>query len=161
MMGAGKSYWKNWLSKKYALRGYDLDFLIEAMEEQTISEIFETEGEDYFREKEAAMLRLLKQSKNFVAATGGGTPCFHNNMNWMNQQGITIWIDEPVSVLVQRLQAEKSHRPLISNLSDDALASYLQQKLNERKPFYIQATHHLGGKNLSESGFKMILQSYA
>jgi shikimate kinase len=131
------------------------------MEEQTIREIFETEGEDYFRKKEAAMLRLLKQSKTFVAATGGGTPCFHDNMDWMNHQGITIWIDEPVSVLVQRLQAEKSHRPLISNLSDDELASYLQQKLSERKPFYIQATHHLEGKNLSESGFKMILQAYA
>jgi shikimate kinase len=161
MMGAGKSYWKNWLSKKYSLRGYDLDFLIEAMEEQTISEIFETEGEDYFREKEAAMLRLLKQSKTFVAATGGGTPCFHNNMDWMNQQGITIWIDEPVSVLMERLQAEKSHRPLISDLSDVELEAFLQQKLTERKPFYIQATHHLQGKNLSESGFKMILQSYA
>jgi len=161
MMGAGKSYWKNWLSKKYALRGYDLDFLIEAMEEQTISEIFETEGEASFRKKEAAMLRLLKQSKTFVAATGGGTPCFHDNMNWMNHQGITIWIDEPISVLVQRLQAEKSHRPLISNLSDDELASYLQQKLSERKPFYIQATHHLEGKNITESGFKMILQAYA
>jgi shikimate kinase len=161
MMGAGKSYWKNWLSKKYALRGYDLDFLIEAMEEQTISEIFETEGEDSFRKKEAAMLRLLKQSKNFVAATGGGTPCFHDNMDWMNHQGITIWIDEPVSVLVERLQAEKSHRPLISNLSDDELTSYLQQKLSERKPFYIQATHHLVGKNISESGFKTILQAYA
>jgi len=161
MMGAGKSYWKNWFSKKYALRGYDLDFLIEAMEEQTISEIFETEGEDSFRKKEAAMLRLLKQSKNFVAATGGGTPCFHKNMDWMNHQGITIWIDEPVSVLVERLKAEKSHRPLINNLSDDELASYLQQKLNERKSFYIQATHHLEGKNISESGFKMIIQAYA
>jgi shikimate kinase len=161
MMGAGKSYWKNWLSKKYALRGYDLDFLIEAMEEQTINEIFEIEGEDSFRKKEAAMLRLLKQSKTFVAATGGGTPCFYDNMDWMNHQGITIWIDEPVSVLVQRLQAEKSHRPLISNLSDDELASFLQQKLSERKPFYIQATHHLEGKNISESGFKMILQAYA
>ena len=79
----------------------------------------------------------------------------------MNQQGITIWIDEPVSVLMERLQAEKSHRPLISDLSDDELEAFLQQKLNERKPFYIQATHHLQGKNLSESGFKMILQSYA
>lgn len=161
MMGAGKSYWKNWLSKKYALRGYDLDFLIEAMEEQTISEIFETEGEEYFREKEAAMLRLLKQSKNFVAATGGGTPCFHNNMSWMNQQGITIWIDEPVSVLMQRLQAEKAHRPLISNLSDEQLESFLQQKLAERAPIYAQATHHLQGADLSETGFKKLLQSYA
>lgn len=161
MMGAGKSYWKNWLSKKYALRGYDLDFLIEAMEEQTISEIFETEGEGYFREKEAAMLRLLKQSKNFVAATGGGTPCFNKNMEWMNQQGITIWIDEPVSVLMERLQAEKSHRPLISNLSDSELQTFLEQKLVERIPFYYQATHHLKGTNLSETGFKNILQSYA
>lgn len=157
MMGSGKTYWKNRISKKYALRGYDLDFLIEALEEQTISEIFESEGEQVFREKEAAMLRWLQQSKNFVVATGGGTPCFHNNMQWMNQQGITIWIDEPVDVLTARLKLEKEHRPLISSLSDSELFSFLENKLMERKPFYMQAAYRLAGSNISDAGFKKII----
>jgi len=161
MMGSGKTYWKSRISKKYGLRGYDLDFLIEAHEEQTISEIFETEGELVFRQKEAAMLRWLQQSKNFVVATGGGTPCFLNNMQWMNQQGITIWIDEPVSVLAERLQLEKEHRPLISSLSDEALASYLENKLQERSPFYNLATYRITGTQISDAGFKKILSSYA
>jgi len=161
MMGSGKTYWKSRISKKYALRGYDLDFLIEAHEEQTISEIFETEGELVFRQKEAAMLRWLEQSKNFVVATGGGTPCFLSNMHWMNQQGITIWIDEPVNVLADRLKLEKEHRPLISNLSDEALVSFLENKLKERRPFYNLSTHRLTGTQISDAGFKKILSSYA
>ncbi|MEI8111588.1 MAG: shikimate kinase [Chitinophagia bacterium] len=160
MMGSGKTYWKNRICKKYRLRGYDLDFLIEANEEQTISEIFETEGELIFRQKEAAMLRWLEQSKNFVTATGGGTPCFHNNMNWMNQQGITIWIDEPINVLVERLKLEKDHRPLISSLSDEELKGYLENKLNERMSFYNQAAHRLTGSDISDAGFRKILSQY-
>lgn len=160
MMGSGKTYWKNRISKKYGLRGYDLDFLIEAHEEQTISEIFEAEGEQVFRQKEAAMLRWLQQSKNFVVATGGGTPCFLNNMQWMNEQGITIWIDESIEVLAERLKMEKEHRPLISALSDEALTGYLENKMMERKRFYIQAKHILSGSNISDAGFKKILSSY-
>ena len=161
MMGSGKSYWKTRISKKYGLRGYDLDFLIEAHEEQTIIEIFETEGEAVFRQKEAAMLRWLQQSKNFVVATGGGTPCFLNNMEWMNQQGITIWIEEPIKVLAERLRLEKEHRPLISGLSDEALVDYLENKLKERAPFYRLAAHRLTGSQITDAGFKQILSSYA
>ena len=79
----------------------------------------------------------------------------------MNQQGITIWIDEPVSVLAERLQLEKEHRPLISSLSDEALASYLENKLQERSPFYNLATYRITGTQISDAGFKKILSSYA
>ena len=133
MMGAGKSYWKQKLAKKLKVGGYDLDFIIESHEEKTISEIFSEDGEEYFRKTEANMLRWFKEKKAFVLATGGGTPCFHHNMEWMNEQGLTIWLDEPVEVIAKRLLPEKEHRPLIKQLSDYQLEDYLAQKLKERR----------------------------
>lgn len=160
MMGSGKSYWTKALSKKLKTGGYDLDFLIEAQEEKTIAEIFAEDGESHFRKTEAKILRWFKEKKTFVLATGGGTPCFEGNMNWMNSQGITIWIDEPVELLVERLKPEKAHRPLIEKLSDEDLQQYLVDKLVERLPFYLQAKHRLQGNDINESGFTKILKQY-
>jgi shikimate kinase len=161
MMGSGKSHWCKLLAKKLKTGGYDLDFLIESHEEKTIAEIFAEDGEEAFRKTEAKMLRLFKEKKTFVLATGGGTPCFENNMDWMNQQGITVWIDEPIDVLVQRLIPEKSHRPLISNLSDSELADFLVKKRNERLVYYSKATYHLEGSDISDAGFARILKAHA
>ena len=111
MMGSGKSHWKKKLATKMKVGGYDLDFLVESHEEKTITELFAEDGEDYFRQSEAKVLRWFAEKKAFVLATGGGTPCFHNNMQWMNEQGVTVWIDEPIDVLAARLFPEKDHRP--------------------------------------------------
>jgi len=161
MMGTGKTYWCKKLAKKLKVGGYDLDFLIESHEERTIAEIFAEEGEAYFRRTETKILHWFKEKKSFVLATGGGTPCFHENMQWMNEQGITIWIDEPVDVLVARLQPEKEHRPLIKNLSDAELKQFLTDKLVQRFPFYHQATYHLQGNAISDAGFAKILKQHA
>jgi shikimate kinase len=161
MMGSGKSYWSRLLAKKLKTGGYDLDFLIESHEERTISEIFEEEGEDYFRKTESKILRWFGEKKSFVLATGGGTPCFTDNMEWMNKQGITIWIDEPVEILVERLIPEKSHRPLIRDLSDKELTDFLMNKRKEREVFYALAKHHLSDGSITEANFKKIIQQYA
>lgn len=161
LMGSGKSYWKNFLSKKYRIRGYDLDFLIESFEEQTIAEIFEEKGETAFREIEAATLRWFGQNNSYILATGGGTPCFHDNIDWMNSQGITIWIDEPIETLTERLKQEKAHRPLISHLSDEAVYNFLNQLRWERISFYEKATYRLEGKQISEAEFKKIIDPHA
>jgi len=161
MMGTGKTYWCKKLAKKLKVGGYDLDFLIESHEERTIAEIFAEEGEAYFRRAESRILHWFKEKKSFVLATGGGTPCFHENMQWMNEQGITIWIDEPVEVLVARLQPEKEHRPLIKDLSDAELKQFLTDKLVQRYPFYHQATYHLQGNAISDAGFAKILKQHA
>lgn len=161
MMGTGKTYWCKKLAKKLKVGGYDLDFLIESHEERTIAEIFAEEGEAYFRRTETKILHWFKEKKSFVLATGGGTPCFHENMQWMNEQGITIWIDEPVEVLVARLQPEKEHRPLIKDLSDTELKQFLTEKLVQRYPFYHQATYHLQGDAISDAGFAKILKQHA
>ncbi len=161
MMGTGKTYWAKKLSKKLKTGGYDLDFLIESHEEKTISEIFAEDGEEYFRKSEAKVLRWFAEKKTFVLATGGGTPCFHDNMQWMNKHGISIWIDEPVATLIERLQPEKEHRPLIRDLSNEELEQFLANKLNERKAFYSQATYHLQGEGISYAAFAKIIKQHA
>ena len=158
MMGTGKSYWTKKLSKKLKTGGYDLDFLIESHEERTIAEIFAEEGEDYFRKTEAKILRWFGEKKIFVLALGGGTPCFHENMDWMNKHGITIWVDEPIDTLVERLKPEKDHRPLIKDLSDEQLGIFLTNKLTERAAFYGQAKYHLQGDAISDAGFAKIIK---
>ena len=161
MMGTGKSYWAKKIAKKLKIGGYDLDSLIEAKEEKSITEIFAENGEAYFRNVEAEVLRWFGQKKSFALATGGGTPCFNNNIQWMNSNGITIWIDEPVDVLVQRLEKEKAQRPLIHNLDITALQDYLAHKLFERETFYKQATYHLSGSEIDERNLIKIINLHA
>lgn len=161
MMGSGKTYWAEKLKKKLKIPAYDLDALIEMMEEKTIAELFEEDGEEYFRKAEAKMLRLFAEKKQFILSCGGGTACYNDNMKWMNKNGITVWLDEPAEVLTERLLKEKSLRPLIKNLDDSALKAFLTTKLQERKPFYNQAIYRLNEKNLTESAFDKILKEYA
>lgn len=161
MMGSGKTYWAEKLKKKLRVSAYDLDALIEMMEERTISEIFEEDGEEFFRKAESKMLRLFAEKKQFILSCGGGTPCYGDNMKWMNKQGITVWIDEPATVLAERLLKEKDHRPLIKNLDNEALEKFLVNKLEERSPFYSQATYRLSGDELTESTFIKLLKEHA
>ena len=161
MMGSGKSFWGNVLAANYPLAFYDLDDVIENEERKTISEIFKHHSEKYFRELERDCLRKFGNKENFILATGGGTPCFHNNMEWMNNNGITIFIDEPIEILVKRLMPEKAQRPLIKDLSDDELHHFLSKKYSERLPFYSQAQYHLHGNKISEKSFLEILETHA
>lgn len=160
MMGAGKSYWAEKLKKKLNVSAYDLDSLIEMMEEKSVAEIFEEDGEEYFRKAEGKMLRLFAEKKHFILSCGGGTACYNDNMKWMNKQGITIWLDEPIETLSERLLKEKAHRPLIKELDDHALQGFLQKKLEERAPFYNQASYRLSGE-LTESSFLKIVKEHA
>jgi shikimate kinase len=161
MMGSGKSYWAEKLKKKFKIPAYDLDGLVEMMEEKTISEMFAEDGEEFFRKAEAKMLRMFKEKKQFILSCGGGTPCFADNMNWMNKNGITIWLDEPVEVLAERLSAEKGNRPLIKDLEDDELKIFLSAKIAEREFFYNMALHRLSGNNLNETAFAQIIKQHA
>ena len=161
MMGSGKTYLAERLKKKLKLSAYDLDSLVEMMEEKTISEMFEQDSEDYFRKAEAKMLRLFSEKKQYILACGGGTACYNDNMKWMNKQGMTIWVDEPVETLSAMLLKEKAHRPLIKDLDEQELENFLQQKLEERTPFYSQATYRLSGDKLTDKAFTEILKENA
>src|SRR6185436_1397005 len=103
-MGAGKTYWGRELSRKLNLPFFDLDEQVVAHEGKAINEIFSEHGEEYFRLAEKDTLHIITESHDsFVMATGGGTPCFFNNVEYMNQSGITVWINTPVDTLFQRL----------------------------------------------------------
>lgn len=161
LMGSGKTFWKNELAAKLKLTAYDLDQLIVAVEEASIPEIFEREGEIYFRKTEANILKWFGEKKSFVLATGGGTPCFHQNMEWMNQQGITVWLDEPVSVLTERLKNETANRPLLKNLDEEGLQSYLERQLKDRTPFYNLAKIRLSGNQINLKSLLLKIKEYA
>jgi shikimate kinase len=145
MMGSGKSHWLKQLAMN---------------EEKTISEIFNEDGEAYFRKAEAKILKWFKEKKKYVVATGGGTACFQENMDFMKKEGVVIWLDESVEILVKRLATSKSTRPLIADLSDQELANFLEQKLVERHPFYKQAHYRLSSDQINEAGLKKLIQKH-
>jgi len=160
MMGSGKSYWTKKIGNWIKSAGYDLDHLIEMNEEKTISEIFSEEGEDYFRKAEAKILRWFKEKKKYALATGGGTPCFHDNMEWMKKEGVVIWLDEPIEVLVKRLLPEQAHRPLIAQMNEAKLNQFLQDKLVERHAYYQQAHYRLTADKITDAQIKSIIQKH-
>lgn len=151
MMGAGKSHWAKILSKKLKITYYDLDNLIEILEEQSVNEIFEKEGEDYFRRVESKILKWFAEKKSFILATGGGTACFNNNISWMNKTGITLWIKEDENVIIQRLQEDKLLRPAIKSFTNHQIEEFVKQKLSERTQFYSQSKIHLSPQELNET----------
>ena len=161
MPGAGKTYWSNILKKKLKLPVYDLDYVIEVMDDRSIPEIFDEEGEDYFRKAETKMLHLFSEKKQFILATGGGTPCHSNNIQWMNNNGITIWINEPLEVLCERIENDTDHRPLLNSLKGEELKRILEEKLQERSSYYEMASYKLCNTNITESNFMEIIKQNA
>lgn len=157
MMGSGKSYWAKIIAKWNKCVAYDLDDLIEMNEEKTITEIFEEEGEESFRKLESKILKWFKEKKKFVIATGGGTPCFHDNMKWMKKEGVVIWLDESIETIVKRLALEKEHRPLIATMNEAEIATFIQEKLIQRNPFYQQADYRLSSDQLTEPYLKKLI----
>ena len=129
------------ISKKIGMPFFDLDEQIIASEGKSINEIFEAEGEEFFRLKEKEVLHLITEShESFVMACGGGTPCFYNNVDYMNRQGTTVWINCSIDCLFNRLSKERDARPLIRELDDDQLRRYITKKFADRKIYYQQAT---------------------
>ncbi|MEO6070176.1 MAG: shikimate kinase [Chitinophagaceae bacterium] len=139
-MGSGKSYWGNLLSQKLNLPFFDLDEKIIEKTKISINQLFLEEGEEYFRglEKET-LLALTSDNVSFVMACGGGTPCFYNNMDFMNSKGITVWIHCTTEKLYKRLEKEKEKRPLLSGLNEEALRGYIIKKYGDRKMYYEKA----------------------
>src|SRR5215212_4441297 len=139
-MGSGKTHWGRLVSEKLQIPFFDLDEQITSHEEKPIAEIFAANGEEYFRLLEKDILHIITESHdNFVMACGGGTPCYYNNIDYMNQSGTTIWIHTSIDELFKRLIREKASRPLIKNLSDVQLRTFIIKKYSDRKIYYQQA----------------------
>jgi shikimate kinase len=149
-MGCGKTHYGKELAQKLQVPFFDLDEKIEEQEERKISEIFENEGEEYFRLLEKDVLHMITEShETFVMACGGGTPCFYNTIDYMNKKGTTVWINCSIDCLHERLLKVRSERPLLNKISDDQLRSYIVKKFGGRKIFYQQANVILNEDDLT------------
>lgn len=139
-MGSGKTYWGRLLSKKLGIRFFDLDEQVTEHAGKSIPEIFASEGEEQFRLMEKDALHIITESQDsFVMACGGGSPCYFNNIEYMNSAGTTVWINTPIDILHSRLLLEKDKRPLIRDLSDEQLKGFIIKKFSDRRIYYEQA----------------------
>lgn len=139
-MGSGKSHLGKALAKALNWDFLDMDDFLEAKEGMTIAQIFAEGGEKLFRALEKNYLHATYDFEKTVIATGGGAPCFFDNMEWMNANGTTIYLETPVPILVERLKKETAHRPLLAEKTEEELGLFIKQKLLERAAFYQQAS---------------------
>ena len=138
-MGSGKSYWGTRLAMHWNVPLVDLDHWIEEKEQQTIAQIFEERGEPGFRSLEQKHLHTLAGLPPAVVSLGGGTPCFFDNMAWINQHGHSIYLKVPVNILLERLHRKPTRRPLLARLPQEEWPAFLEKMLAQRAPFYAQA----------------------
>jgi len=136
-MGSGKSYTAKELSNLLDMPFIDLDGFIEKEGGQSISKLFEFGGEQHFREIEHNALKtVINKYPNYIVATGGGTPIFHDNLHLMKENGLTVYLDASIEVLVSRLSNEQSKRPLLANQSGKELKSTIHELLKPRIATY-------------------------
>jgi shikimate kinase len=138
-MATGKTRWgKAWASEA----GYsfvDLDEEIEKEERATVAEIFANRGEEHFRLVEAAVLRQVAERGNTIIACGGGTPCFYDNMEWMNAHGTTVLLEAGAPFILGNMQKQPGTRPLLNGMNGEEIITFIEKKILERAVFYHKA----------------------
>jgi shikimate kinase len=149
-MGTGKSHWGRIWAARHRYRYLDLDEMIEQDEGASVLQIFEQRGEDYFRQKEAISLRNTERLQPVIVSCGGGTPCFFDNMHWMNTHGLTILLQSDPSAIMRNILSEQHKRPLVKNLNEAELLFFIEQKIKERAVHYQQAKISLYTDGLTE-----------
>lgn len=150
MMGAGKTTIGKLLAEDLKLSFIDLDQYIELKEKKGISAIFADNGEEYFRIKEKEYLAEVSLFDDVIVSTGGGCPCFFDNMDFMNQSGITIFLNVPQEEIFTRLIRKKESRPLLSTKTDEEINQFIGETIAKRIGFYSQAKHTFTDANLKQ-----------
>ena len=154
-MGCGKSTIGRMSAELCDMQFVDLDAYIESRYHCTVKEIFAQRGEAGFRDIERAMLHEAGEFEDIIIACGGGTPCFFDNMEWMNSHGTTVLIDTPIDRLHQRLKRGKHKRPLIADKDDDELRQFIVEALDKRMPFYGRAAVTFHNDQSPQDGDKL------
>lgn len=145
MMSSGKSTLGKKLSRSLGYKFVDLDKLIERDQGTNISSIFSQKGEAYFREVESRILKEITPDSSIVLASGGGTPCFFDNMEYIKNLGISVFLDVPAADLAKRIENHgKDDRPVLSGAK--SLGAEIKRKIDERLPFYSQADFIIKGE---------------
>ena len=142
-MGAGKTTIGKALSKELGIIFYDLDWYIESRTRKTVPQIFAERGEEGFRKIEYNMLHEVAEFENVIISCGGGSPCFFDNMDYLNQQGQVVYLKADPEVLYKHLQMARVERPLLKGKSHEELLAFIKEQLEKREPFYTKARYTL------------------
>ena len=147
-MGAGKTTLGRALAREMYLSFIDLDWYIEERFHKSVRDLFVSRGEVSFRELERNMLHEVGAFEDIIISTGGGTPCFFDNMEYMNASGQTVFLDVHPDVLFRRLRVATQQRPILQGKTDDELRAFIAQALHERAPYYAQAQYRFEAEHL-------------
>jgi shikimate kinase len=142
-MGSGKTTVGKALAKEIGLPFYDLDWYIESRMRKKVSQIFAERGEEGFRVIERNMLHEVAEFEDVVISCGGGTPCFFDNMDYLNSQAQVVYLRCEPEVLHKHLLMGKGDRPLLKGKSPDELIQFIREQLEKREPFYTKARYTL------------------
>ena len=142
-MGSGKTTVGKALSKDLGIPFYDLDWYIESRMRKTVAQIFAERGEEGFRKIEHNMLHEVAEFENVIISCGGGTPCFFDNMDYMNGQGETVYLQASPDVRYNHLKMGKTERPLLKNKTPEEMQVFIAEQLEKREPYYSKAKHTL------------------
>ncbi len=148
-MGCGKTSWGRKLAAGLGYDFVDLDHALEAHVGCTVAEYFASHGEESFRKLESEILKTTDYPTNTIVSTGGGLPCFFDNMDWMNSNGQTLYIQLSPKALANRLENAKTPRPVLQGKKGDELVEFIEYKLAEREGFYLKATNTVNGIDMS------------
>ncbi|MDB5144112.1 MAG: shikimate kinase [Mucilaginibacter sp.] len=156
-MGSGKTTLGRKLASKMGYEFIDLDHKLEQQVELSIAEYFSFFGEDAFRKLESEVLKKTLYPENVVISTGGGLPCYFDNMDWMKTNGKTVYIKLSPKTLADRLETGKEERPLLQDKHGDDLVLFIEQKLAEREKYYSQANIIADGLSLTAERLEQII----
>jgi shikimate kinase len=157
-MGSGKSTLGRRLARYAGIPFIDLDKYIEERNCCSVPQIFAREGEEGFRKLERKALEEVSEFSDAVVATGGGAPCFFDNMELMNRTGITLFLDIRPEILARRLSKSKIERPLIKGKSPAELEKFIADNLQKRKPFYEQSRFRIDGSDMEPEEIMKIIE---
>ncbi len=158
-MGSGKSTLGRRLKTEMGWNFLDLDDVFEEKFQITIKQYFAEYGEEAFRKAEQEILNEVIKHERIIISAGGGTPCFFDNMDVMNNNGLTIYLKLPVETIIKRLHSGKQVRPLVADKSGEELYQYIDEKLKEREPFYNQCNLIVDAEILSVEAYVNLIQA--